>query len=315
MSVVDALGRALEITRDVCFRPFTPTRWLVLGVVAFLATCGESSGGSLPGGGGGGDEGSPGVGGFAEGAREALRWIGDNGALVGAVVGAGFVVVVALVALTTWVSSHGKLIFVDAIARGGDVNIGQAWRAHAGEAWSLFLLRLAIGLVFSLLLFLLVVPVAVPALRFVAGTPFQPGDLAVAIPALGAMGLVGLAAVVVGLLVDELLVPTMVLRRSPVRPAFEALRSAFGEELGAVTVYLVVRVLVGFFGGLLLAVLGLLTCCLGYLPIVGHVLFLPVYVYLRSLSLAWLAQRGAGWSVFPAPPGTPAFGEAPPDPD
>ncbi len=48
ISVTDPIGRAIERTKRILFRPFQWRKWFVLGFCAFLAQLGEGGGGSIP---------------------------------------------------------------------------------------------------------------------------------------------------------------------------------------------------------------------------------------------------------------------------
>jgi len=237
MSVVDALQGAFERTRAVCFSPFRAERWLWFGIAAFLATCGEGAGGSTPGGGGGGGDGDDGSWtGPSGAASEALRFLSENGALVAGVVAISFMGVLAWVAVTTWVSSRGKLVFVDGIAR-NEVRLGAAWQDYANEGNALFVLRLVLGVGVALLVFGLAVGITVPLLRWFAGQADVTEGLGIVLPAGAALGFVILLAGLAHLVIDDLLVPTLLLRRDGVRDAWDALRSQLGARPGTFALY------------------------------------------------------------------------------
>src|SRR5512142_1830055 len=122
LAPAEAAGEAVELVRRRLF-PFRFDRWLRLGVVAFLDSCGRGhGGGGFPGGGGGGSRahagaGAPDVSGPFERAGD---WIAAHVAVVGAIAVGVLLLILAFSALATWLHSRGVFMYLDDVATGRD---------------------------------------------------------------------------------------------------------------------------------------------------------------------------------------------------
>jgi hypothetical protein len=61
---------------------------------------------------------------------------------------------------------------------------------------------------------------------------------------------------------------------------------------GAFVLYLILKLVLVIATGVVIAVLGCLTCCVGFLPIVMQVVFQPLFYLERSFSVCLLRQLG-----------------------
>lgn len=303
ISVIDPIGRAIERTRTILFRPFDLGKWFVLGFCAFLAQLGEGGWGGN--GGGNVSSGHPG-GGLQQTPREAFQeathWIGANLYWLLPLALAVVAVIVAIGVLLAWLSSRGKFMFLAGVARNRAAVVAP-WREFKTLANSLFWFRLLFGIAWRavlLLIFVLGVLIAWPdidAWRF--------GKFAVvAIVVTLALALpTGLIAAVLGSILSNLVVPVMYLRRIRVLAAWGAvIRELVAENLGSVILFLIMRFLLGMVTGVLVLVAIICTCCLAccvlMIPYIGVVALLPLIVFMQCYSLYFIEQFGDAWRVF-----------------
>jgi hypothetical protein len=305
---------------QMLFRPFNATKWFTLGFCAFLAQLGEGGGGNVnfPGGGGGGGgggtprptpgpfpgpgrtpspgPGSPGGGGddsfdaFLEQAKDFLVNYGWIVALV-------LVFILALVVVVMWVRARGKFMFLEGVAY-DRAAVTEPWKRLRPLASAFF----RFDLVLTILMFV--------SLAVVGG-----GGFLVALPDIRAerFGGAALAAIIGGgllLLVliigfgllheiaEDFLIPLMYLRGTPVGPAWREFRTAIVPgNVGSLFVFYLMKMVLAVAGGMVMVLGTCLTCCIGGLPYISSVLFLPVFVFYRSYSLYYLRQFGHQYNL------------------
>ena len=137
VSVTAPISRALDWTGRVLFKPFDIGKWFTLGFCAWLAWIGQGGGGSanwnVP---------------SDEAEREfdaAVDWIDANVALFVFLAALILVLIVGLVVLLTWLSSRGKLMFLDGVIHNRGAVI-EPWNRFRTRANSLFGFRVVVGL-------------------------------------------------------------------------------------------------------------------------------------------------------------------------
>ena len=304
-SVLDPLGRAWERTLALLFRPFEPNKWLTLALAAFLISLGDCSGG-----GGGGtnfgvnlrDHRSP-LRDLERAARDAGDWAGEHLVLLLVLGALGALVAVCVWLLFVWLSSRGRFLLLDGVVR-DRAAVVEPWGEYRREANSLFAFT-ALFQAVTIVLFLggmaLGLALAWGDLR---GERFGPGALLGAVLGGGFLFALSLAAALVSLFLVDFVVPAMYARRLRVGAAWRvALAEVLRPHLGAVVLYVLVRIVVAVVLGLL--TLGLmcgtlgLACCLLMIPYVSSLVLLPFTVFVRTYSLEFLAQLGPAWTLRP----------------
>src|SRR5687767_5084041 len=103
LSAIAAAQQAVELVGQRLF-PFRLERWLPLGFVAFLDSCGRGGAGvQFPGGGGGGGGGETGAGESGEpGFEQARDWVLEHLVVIVAVVVVGLLLVLTIMAIVLW---------------------------------------------------------------------------------------------------------------------------------------------------------------------------------------------------------------------
>lgn len=299
ISVTAPLAPAWERTRRLLFRPFDLARWLVLGFSAWL--------GGLGGGGGhfnvqlplGGWDGTAGWGDRLDGAGRAAHEAWDKvlagGCLVLLLVGCLLAVVLALLVL--WVSSRGKLVFLDNVVH-ERAAIVEPWRRLGRQGDSLFFFRVLFALAFMVLIGLAVGGgvLLVGGVAALESPDLLRGTATVGtMVALGAVAaFLALVAVLVAFCLDAFVVPLMHRYGLGVLDAWRRFLVIFRSNPWPFVLAGLLLLALGLAVGAAVFAAGLMTCCLGFLvlmiPYVGTVLLLPVPVFYRTYTLELLAQ-------------------------
>jgi hypothetical protein len=304
---MEPLRKAWDRMKQALFKPFELHKWLVVGFNAFLAGLMEfhhGSNGSRSGKDVTFRE-------FLDFPQKGWTWLMDHPTWAFAILFAAAVVIV-LVIILTWVSSRGTFMFLDNVVR-DKAEVAGPWREYRREGDSLFLWRLAYGLV------ALAVFGALAVYFFTRASYLYDRGLGGHIPVgfivgTGLLALIlAVLAAYVTLFLNSFVAPLMYKNRIPVIKAWKLFLSLFGQyPFHFLGFGLIVLLLMVAFAGLVI-VAGLVTCCIGFflliIPYVGTVVTLPVWFTLRAYSLEFLAQLGPDHDLFPAketaPPAAP----------
>lgn len=311
ISVTEAIEPAYERVKQVLFEPFDLAKWFTIGFGAWLAGLGES------GGGGGGGYNNRHFNGNHGSAREQLRnfylqardYVLEN---LGWIVPVAIIVVltgVALWLLVLWLNSRGKFMFLHCVAL-DRAEVEVPWRKFAGAAGSLFRFRIGLGLAGMVLMLPLLVLLAVVIVRMVLqGAPDVAGVMSAVVLGLGFF-LLALGFALIRKFLVDFVVPIMFLRGGSCLAAWREFYALFSANFWQFALYVLFQCVLAMVIGILVLLAILMTCCLAgcvlLLPFLGTVLLLPVLVFKRAYSLYYLAQYGAQYDVFPAPPTTGA---------
>jgi len=314
LSVTDPIGRALDRTKHLLFKPFNLGKWFVLGFCAFLANLGEGRAGFNYYGGGGsggrsapipGPTGGPAAAPVAGGAPAlpptpfSWPWIQANLHWLVPVAIVALVLLVALSLLVLWLQSRGKFMFLDGIVRNRGAVV-EPWREFRTLGNSVFWFKIVFGLLCSLAYAIcggIGVAIAWPDIRAEQFGPAAALALLVSVPLLLLLVCI---TIPVTLLLEDFVVPAMYLRRVRVMDAWrvawpEAVRGRFWT----ITLFYLMKLALG----IAMAILGMIaicaTCCLGALPYLSSVLLLPLAVFSRCYTLCFLEQLGPPWQFFP----------------
>jgi hypothetical protein len=304
-SPADAISKAVERSQQLLF-PFNANKWFALGFTVFLAQCSDGGGGSFPSlpsgpsstpsSGGGGGSGFD----FQRMLDDALASLNHDLALYVTLAAVGALLVAGLAVLVIWFSSRAKLMFVESVIW-DRVDVGAQWARAAELGMSLSKFRLALGFG-GWLLFLC----SLGAAAVVALPDFRSGDFfgtraLIGYLILGGSALfIGLPLAVVSALLDDFVVPLMVIRNARVRQAWAICRAeVLAGNIGGIMLFYLLRVGLAFAIAIAAMVISCVTCCLTAIPYVGTVIMLPIFVFSRAYPLYYL--EGLGVSVFPAP--------------
>jgi hypothetical protein len=298
VSPIDAARQAFDDTRRHLF-PLRFDRWLVLGFLAFLDQCGRS----VPGGGGssGGEGHGPHGGGLPGGAadlatqlQKALDWLSAHAAAVALGGLFGLIALAAVMAVVLWVNSRGVFVYLDAVTT-GRAEVSRPWRRHALAASSYFGWSLGISFAAVFAVLFAAGLVVTTAMAWVGGRLQATGGwlgVAAMLPVLAllllALPLLALARVAL----RDFVAPLQIATALPCAAAARVLESLVLRHPGAFVLYLLLKLLVVVVSGVIVAVGGCLTCCLGFLPVVMQTVFQPLFFFERAFSVCLLRQMG-----------------------
>jgi hypothetical protein len=326
MRVTESMGPAWETMKRILFRPFNIGTWFSFGFVFFLQSCiegGGSNGLNIPRGSGGGSGGSGGSGGFGQpsGGEDtgndlsriahdlasslhlpfghSLSGGGSSGldpSMIVILVAIACLVAIPLVILMQWLGTRGQMMAIRSVAI-GQANIGEQWNATRDAGGKLFKFHLAmtaIGLVMLLPFCAAGVLIALPVFR-------DGARIETLLPMLLGIGAVALLLVFPLLLVNAMarnfVAPIMLKHGLGARDGWKRFWAVGRQHLGGIVVFYLLRMLVGIGAGIVGLVAGLLTCCLGLLPVLHQTLMAPYYVFERAWTLEVLASMSPDFDV------------------
>jgi hypothetical protein len=300
ISVTAPISLAIDHTKRMLF-PVKLGRWFSLGFVAWLAHLGEG-GSSLPqlpdtsGSGGGGPSMKPGV-----------DWVIDHLSLVIIIGVAAIAFGTAITALLLWLSSRAKFMFIDDIVKNED-KVEEPWKRFAELGSSLFKFRFVLSL-----LGLGVVLLALGVFLGMAWDELRTGVLAAqtliaAVIAISIAIVLGAPLGIVGLLVDDFVVPAMYLNDEGVGAGWRRVKSEiFQGRGGTIFLFYLMQIALGLVIGVIAFVATCITLCIAALPYIGTVILLPLFVFSRAYVLYFVQQFGPSWQLFPRDPAEPAW--------
>jgi len=294
-----ALSRAHVRARRMLF-PIQSDKWIYLGFIAFLAELGNT-GSTLqmlqwPGSPSSGTSVTESI---RQGIAELERQLADKWHWVGPLIALAVVVGTAIAVALLWVSSRGKLLFIESVIH-DRFAVSEPWRRLHEPSWSVFKARLWVALLGGALTLAVLGAAAAIAWPDLSAERF------------GARAIVGLLLLTLILpvslvswlflsLLDDFLAPIVYLDGASLAGAWSTFRARLlPGNAGAIALFYVTQLALGFVVGTVAFVAACLTCCLAALPYVSAVVLLPVHVFLRAFSLHFLEELGK--PVFPEEP-------------
>ncbi len=292
--VVEPISRAFGHVERICFKPFDFSKWVGLGFCMFLAHLGEG-GFNLPTqwANRGKDMGGE--------LQTAQAWVQEHLTLV-ITIGIAVVVVGLLIGLLlTWLSSRGQfMVLLNAIRNQGEV--GSTWRESREPGNRLFVFRFVVGL---LSLLVVILPIALSIWHAWPSIQAETFDGRAAVALFGGCGVTGLLMLFLlafHAVVNHFVVPVM--WKTQAGPV-EALRLFWYDllpgRMGSLIGFLLMLIPLQMGAGIITMLGVCLTCCLGALPVVSSILFLPVSLFFRCYALEFLAGFGPEWNLFATP--------------
>jgi hypothetical protein len=302
VSVIEPVGKAIEEVKTILFRPFSLEKWFTIGFCAWLAFLGSSGGG--PGGGGGNNFQSPGQ--SPQAAFEhAKTWVIANLAWLIPVACIVITVAVLIGFVLSWLRSRGQFMFLHCVAK-NKAEVSIPWTKYASHGNSLFLFRIAFGLISFIIVILYILAVGLCIFFLAKGAG---GESEVNVPMIisiiaGVMGLIMLVIVLalVSKFTQDFVVPIMYLRSTTCVIAWKEFLEIVSARKGALFVYLLFQFVISMAVSAVILAFALVTCCCAccfmMIPYIGTVILLPVLVFERAYSLHYLRQFGSDFDVF-----------------
>ena len=299
LDVTGALDRAIQHAKRVLFRPFDMGKWLSFGVIVFLEVLLQGGGGfnfNLPSNrssGSGADVG--------EIVRAGHDWVVAHLAVILMIGIPLLVFAFAFGIVMLWLRSHGQVMLIRAVAE-NDARIGENWRETRAAAWSLFLFRLVLNLIsFTCVVLALAIGVVLvlgiasrggaSAWHFVMGL----------LPLLGVGLTLALVLTLIQTLLRNFVSPLMVHLDLPCLAAWSKLREIARGNLLRIALFILIRFVYLIAFGIAALLVGCLTCCIGFLPVIHQALFAPFYVFDRAYSLYVLESAGPDLRIISPP--------------
>ena len=289
IQVVKPFTDAIELTKQILFRPFDLKKWFVIGFAAWLSHIG---------------------GGFRFNYRTNYPYDYRTGfhrdptfqrvsdfihrlpfpVLVFSIA-ALVILIVGLCILFAWLRGRGRFMFIDCIVR-NRAAIAEPWREFRRLGNSFFLFSLLIGFGFLLLASVCVVP----AIILVGHRHLYRHVFFVGAIVLWAMVIFVLA--IAWVVIAHLMVPIMYRRRILAWAACREAIALINRYPDAITLYCLFWILIGI-GSVVVACMAVcLTCCVAAIPYIGTVILLPLYLCLRAFGLLYLRQFGPDYDVW-----------------
>jgi hypothetical protein len=301
IQVVKPFRDAIELTKQILFRPFDLKKWFIIGFAAWLAHIGggfsfntnfnykgRSDLHDIPG---------------VQAVSDAIHRT-PTGLLIVLVT---FLVlfILALIVLLAWLRARGRFMFTDCVVR-NRAAIAEPWREFRRLGNSFFLFSLAVALGFLLLAALFVLPL----ILVMARGHHHHNTLLVCIILLWAVFVFVLA--IAWALIAHLMIPIMYRRKCMASEAFRASVSLINRHPETITLYCLFWIVVGVGSAIAACAVVCLTCCVAAVPYLGTVILLPIYVCLRAFGLLFLKQFGSDYDVWAGLPPGPDISVPPP---
>jgi len=201
--------------------------------------------------------------------------------------------------LLTWLSSRGQFMLVDGICyvRG---KVKHPWKEYKREGNALFVYRTLLWI----LAMLLTSPAAIGVFYFFAemnnswdGDPTPAGIIALSLAAIWGLLIIG-HTIVIDLITQDLVVPVQYVRRCGTWSGWGiAWREIIKGHIWPVTLYYLMRMLLGIGAGMVIMLVTCLLCCIPAIPYVGAVILLPVPVFMRGYTICFIEQYGPQWQM------------------
>ena len=302
----EPLSRAWDRTTKALFKPFNLNKWLVIAFNAFLA--GLLSGHSSSSSSQAEHRGSLSWREFVHIPSRIWDWVLSHPGWFMAIIFFG-IFILTLVILLTWLSSRGKFSFLDNVVL-DRAEIAKPWKQYSAEGNSLFLWRLAYGLIVFTCLALFFVLFFMTASGIYHSTSSPRIPLILFVIGMGFVLLLMLFVIgIISFYLDGFVVPIMYKDRITATKAWGKFLSLFRQQAIHFILFGLLVLGLGVLVFVAVVMFGLFTCLLGFflliIPYIGTVITLPIWYTLRVFSLEFLAQFGLDFDLFPpvtAPP-------------
>lgn len=300
ISLVAPLDRAFNRTRLILFQPFDVGKWFVIGFTVFLATLGQVGGGNmlqwrnvhkLPR-----DE-------VRQFIDRTITFVEAHLLLIAVSVAIGIVLGVTIGALLQWLSSRGMFMFLDNVIH-NRAEVALPWRLYAPQADSLFLLRFVVGLAGGIIRLGLIAGGVVIAWPDITAWTFGTSAITALATIAPALIILSIALALFTGILDDFVVPIMYRHNLRAWPALSVfVRQIVRGHFWLFVLFYLFYIVLGITAGVLMILVGLLTCCCGCcvmsLPYIGTVVTLPLWVFFRCYTLYFLGQFGPEWQLLP----------------
>jgi len=222
-----------------------------------------------------------------------------------------------------WLRSRGQFMFLYCVAQ-NKAEVKNPWYRFRRHANSVFAFRIVFGIIVFLVMATFVGLGVATFFAARSSYGFNVGTISVMIACGLLFVIAGIVSSVVAKFTKDFVVPIMYLHTASAVQGWRILLDLLSFNKGRFFVYILFQIVIGMAIGAAVMAVGCLTCCCAFcilaIPFVGTVVYLPVYVFLQSYPLYYLAQYGQEFNaiapaqVIPpagpplAPPPGPSFG-------
>ncbi len=295
ISVVKPVNRAIERTKLILFKPFDIGKWFVMGFCAWLACLNQGGFNfhfNLP---------SNRQNGCEPVAGKIEDFFRTNPQLAIAIVAAVVILGILIFLLTLWLSSRGRFMFVDCVAK-NKAEVKRPWTEFRSEANSLFKFNLVLSIVG--IVFVLLIGAAIFGVVYLFKDYHSARWVIISSVVFAAM-MVFAGMVLLGLtakFTKDFVVPIMYIDRRKCLVGWKTFWPLLTGNTGKFALYTLFQLLVSVcIFIVVIAAVCVSCCCLGCLfaiPYIGTVAMLPIPCFVRSYSLYYLGQYGSQFDVF-----------------
>jgi flagellar basal body-associated protein FliL len=340
MRATETLGPAWERMKAMLFRPFNIGTWFTFGFIFTLQSCVEGGGGNFNVPGGGGNGGSSGThhnsnssddtsnsishfmmdamssvsGAFSNrgGAGDDPFQNFDTSMIVPIAIGA-VILLIPIILIMYWLGARGQMMAIRSVALGYG-NIGESWAATQRAGSSLFKFHLVVmGLAAVAFLPLL----GGGGLYAYSVQKANPDNWEQMLPVvfilIGLLCLIAIPFMILNGLARNFVAPLMWKDGTGARDAWKKFWAVGKNYIGQIVMFFFMRIVFSMLAGFVGVIVGFVTCCLGFLPVLHQTLMAPYYVFERAWTLEVLASMGPEFDVraAAAPQGPTGFGPPP----
>ena len=181
--------------------------------------------------------------------------------------------------------------------------VGEPWRRYREHANSLFGFTLVVTVIAWIGLLATGAIAAVMAWPDLVNDTMGDRALAAVIFAVTFSLIQGVALVLIYAILEDFVVPVMYLRGERVTVAWRTARRELLEPaIGAIVRFYLMKIVLAIVIGVIAMTATCLTCCVTAIPYIGTVVLLPLFVFRRCYSLAFVEQYGPSWQIFEGDP-------------
>ena len=298
ISIIKPVNEAIERTKTILFKPFNLEKWFIIGFCAWLAGLFEGSGGGLN---------------FNFNDKDRfdksqlppglMHLWHEHMTLIVIAATAAVILFITLFAVLLWLSSRGKFMFLDCLAK-NKAHIKEPWKTFKKQANGLFGFRLLIIAAAMICM----IPLGILTVWFFS--LFKSGGANAVVAAMMVFVMILLIFIVVSIfglvqtLTFDFVVPILYLQQIGVFKAWGKFLPLLWQNFWKIMLYLLFKLLILLCLGavvLTMLILGCCFCCISiilFIPYIGTVTLLPLLSFYRLYSLYYLAQFGSEYDVF-----------------
>jgi len=303
ISVIDPISPAIERVKAMLFKPFDLGKWFVIGFCAWLAYLGSGGGGG--GGGGGPHWNAPHEqqAKIAEGINAAKEYFLDNLFWIIPVVVIGAVIIIGIGLLIAWLNSRGRFMFLHCVAENKS-EVKAPWHKFRKHGNSLFLFRMVLCIIGLAIVAVPVLGIVLLIIMMVA----EAAPVIVFVPITIILGLIVFALAIVLSLVRkftfDFVAPIMFLQTASCIAGWREFLTILSVNKAGFALYILFQIVIAIAIGTIVFIgfcIGCCFCCVSlllFIPYIGTVILLPLFVFKRAYSLYYLRQFGPGFDVF-----------------